>query len=434
MALIRCSECNNQVSTNATACPHCGNPLKNSEFPQTISTDNKPVAQKKNNHHSQTQDSEMKFDGVCTIKNEITKDQFIRRLMIHLTAVAESSVEISKLSFGEVVENYKEVILCNAFVESNYTVSIGYERDEEYWDKEKNYISATRWEYVDVKRTRTVTDWQPHSGHVADEATSLAFNERSDLSGEDQQHLLKEVLSSINKNSIVAEGTAKISAIGLETAKSNCIAFVESEISLPGDDYKDFNSISTIDVKELFCYKLPYYEVDFVYDDQTFHASGFACNESQITTELPENNDDIASIAEEGVAKYGIFKSIAWGTFILLFSVSFVLCFVSEIAGLFTVLTIIAFIVAIGLHSKYINQYNDFIKQLKADYMQIKIDELQKALKENNYDELTTEEIALFDVATLSEEYLATHKKTGLKLPIIFGSIAVILLLILILA
>lgn len=28
MALIKCSECRQEVSENATSCPHCGNPLK----------------------------------------------------------------------------------------------------------------------------------------------------------------------------------------------------------------------------------------------------------------------------------------------------------------------------------------------------------------------------------------------------------------------
>lgn len=32
MALVRCSECGNMVSTNATACPHCGNPVKSAVF------------------------------------------------------------------------------------------------------------------------------------------------------------------------------------------------------------------------------------------------------------------------------------------------------------------------------------------------------------------------------------------------------------------
>jgi uncharacterized membrane protein YvbJ len=29
MALIKCSECQSDVSENAQTCPHCGNPLKN---------------------------------------------------------------------------------------------------------------------------------------------------------------------------------------------------------------------------------------------------------------------------------------------------------------------------------------------------------------------------------------------------------------------
>ena len=28
MALIQCSECGKQISSNAASCPHCGNPMK----------------------------------------------------------------------------------------------------------------------------------------------------------------------------------------------------------------------------------------------------------------------------------------------------------------------------------------------------------------------------------------------------------------------
>ena len=31
MALIKCPECNNQVSSNAVTCPHCGNPLQSTQ-------------------------------------------------------------------------------------------------------------------------------------------------------------------------------------------------------------------------------------------------------------------------------------------------------------------------------------------------------------------------------------------------------------------
>ncbi len=42
MSLYQCSECHNQVSTNAEVCPHCGNILKKSEN-QPIQYENKTM-------------------------------------------------------------------------------------------------------------------------------------------------------------------------------------------------------------------------------------------------------------------------------------------------------------------------------------------------------------------------------------------------------
>lgn len=38
MALIHCSECNKEISSQAMSCPHCGNPLKGE-----LGTENNPV-------------------------------------------------------------------------------------------------------------------------------------------------------------------------------------------------------------------------------------------------------------------------------------------------------------------------------------------------------------------------------------------------------
>ena len=43
MALVRCSECENQVSTNASICPHCGNPLRQTQEVKSITYENKTV-------------------------------------------------------------------------------------------------------------------------------------------------------------------------------------------------------------------------------------------------------------------------------------------------------------------------------------------------------------------------------------------------------
>ena len=43
MALVRCSECENQVSTNASICPHCGNPLCQTQEVKSITYEHKTV-------------------------------------------------------------------------------------------------------------------------------------------------------------------------------------------------------------------------------------------------------------------------------------------------------------------------------------------------------------------------------------------------------
>ena len=43
MALIKCPECGNDVSTSAASCPHCGFPLKPAEAPEPITYETQTV-------------------------------------------------------------------------------------------------------------------------------------------------------------------------------------------------------------------------------------------------------------------------------------------------------------------------------------------------------------------------------------------------------
>ena len=43
MALIKCPECQKDVSTAAETCPHCGYPLKNAQSSQPVSYETKTV-------------------------------------------------------------------------------------------------------------------------------------------------------------------------------------------------------------------------------------------------------------------------------------------------------------------------------------------------------------------------------------------------------
>ena len=120
----------------------------------------------------------MEFDAVFTVKKETSKEEFLRKLLIELASSSKTPTDVVNAKFGEVEESVREAIVCSAHVEMDYSASIGYDRVETYWTKEKRYNSSTKqYYYVDVEKTRTVTDWQPFSSHISGDKTAAAFNE-----------------------------------------------------------------------------------------------------------------------------------------------------------------------------------------------------------------------------------------------------------------
>ena len=253
-----------------------------------------------------TEDGTVEFDKVFTVKKEHTKEQFLREAMIKLASNLETPVDVVKADFGEVKESIKEVILCNANVDSDYTVSIGYDRQEQYQTTESQYLSEGEWYthkgvrkradhngnyMVDVVKTRTVTDWHPHSGHIEGEATCLAMNGKEEYSEE----RLVDIIKSIKDESVVEKGEAVLSPDGLEEVKDACCDVVESRIDFPGDDYKDFNSNASVDVNEIVCWKLPYYEAEYTYKGKKYKISDYACGNFAVNAECPPNDVDVVA-------------------------------------------------------------------------------------------------------------------------------------------
>lgn len=133
----------------------------------------------------------MKFDSVYKVQKEITKETFLRAALIEIAKASETPIDVVNSEFGEVRESVKEVMLCSAHVESDYTASIGYDRKEQYQTTERKQLSEGDWytckgvqkratykgSYeVDCIKERTVTDWQPYSGHIAGDAVCVEMN------------------------------------------------------------------------------------------------------------------------------------------------------------------------------------------------------------------------------------------------------------------
>lgn len=345
----------------------------------------------------------MKFETTFMVKREISKDDFLRAVLVKLGSNYDTPTNVCNAKFGEVRETIKEVIVCSAHVESDYTASIGYDRQEEYWDKEKkvDYVNGNRREYlVDVKKTRIVTDWQPHSGHIGGDATCCAFNEGDDRFAIDEHDRLVTVIKAIDTKNIVEKGEADVSYGGLETAKRNCEFFVEMGIHYPGDHHKDERSNATVEVTKLSCYKLPYYIVEFEFDGQSYTAEGFACGDVAVETELPPNNVNIQEILDSESKPYKKKIKTGWilfGVSIVLASVVSGFAYFSVWLNLFWILVPAFLVFAIIATTKGNKFYNARQKELKSDNKKTKLNNLKAALSARGYEELSEEEEKLFE-------------------------------------
>ncbi len=364
----------------------------------------------------------MEFDKVYSVKKEIDKDQFLRNLIIQLSNSPDTPIGIAKSQFGEVKESVKEVLLCSAHVELDYSASVGYDRQETYYSG-------------NVKKTRTVTDWRPYSGHINGDEACLAYNEAYNdgepRSGYKEHSELRKVILSIADKDIVEKGEAQISPDGLETAKETCKFLVRSDIRYPGDRHRDERCHGSVNVSEVVCYKLPFYEVDYIYEGETYHATGFACNESNLKAELPPNNVDIKAIAAKETKKDRTIMFSLWGAFAAFFVLAFALC-AANVAYWLIVFPALIFAAAITYHVLYQRKFNARIRSLSEDNTELKLQEVQESLKEHNYDELTDKELDLFNTRrrAFSSEGKMGKKNRGKVVPIVVGAIGLAILLI----
>lgn len=372
----------------------------------------------------------MEFESVATIKKEISEEEFLRRVLIELAGSSETPVDVVKAKFGEVKERIREVIHCKAHVETDYTASIGYDRIEEYWDKEKKteYINGEKYErYVDVKKTRTVTDWKPYSGHISGNTSSLAFND-DETDNSEVYKLLSKALRTFNMDNLLVEGEATVNSEGLSYAKYKCAKDIEFSVKFPGDHYKDDRYNSDIEVLELFCYKLPFYEVRFTYDDKEYYACGFACGEVDVYTELPPNNTDIVKQAAKDTERSRNFMELGWLVFGGLFIMA---CINIAIKVYWTcVFPAVMLVAAIILHVMSDKTYKNRLKALKEDNFKLKRKELDETLTKYGFDKVNENEEILFEYEKKSESYAASHERKGVKTAAIWSSIATVILII----
>lgn len=323
------------------------------------------------------------FDTVYTVKREISKEQFTRALLIKLAQSEDAPTDICTAKLGEIRESVNDVIFCEGHVETDFTASVGYTREEEYWDYEKRGDSMVR-----VKKKRKVTDWQPYSGHLNGDKKVVCFNRPSDDYDEalEESELALDALRTTSENNIEKKGVAEVSSSGLSMAKKMCATAMELDIRYPGDVQKDKKASSSVTINELECYKAPYYDVRFTYGDRDYAASGFACGTPNVMTELPPNNVDAKAIANKETKGFKVGMIISW--------LSVLAAFIAAVAvgGLVWIAPAALLVLAIVITVVGNSKYNKILFGIKNNNKALKKEGLKAALASLGLGELTPEE------------------------------------------
>lgn len=380
----------------------------------------------------------MQFDSVFTVKKEIEKETFLREALIEIAKSSEAPIDVVNSQFGEVRESVKEIMVCSAHVESDYTASIGYDRKEQYQTTESKYVTEGGWYTCDgVKRRashsgtykvdcikeRTVTDWQPYSGHIAGDET------RAEMNGCEGPSIdIGRALNTIKSESIVEEGYAEVDESSLIKVKSSCKFYVEQGIRYPGDHHKDMRSTATVDVENLSCYIVPFYEVEYTYNGKQYKVEGFACGEPIVAAQTPPNDVDIVEVAERDTKKYKIARIAGWGSF----AGTYVLSWIMFAIGVYWTWFIptIALVAAIVLHIVHDKKYSEKLRSLKEDNIKLKREELSRALSKVGYAPLNTAEEEYFNEKKGGKIYALTHQKKKVTGWAILGGVISVILII----
>ena len=117
----------------------------------------------------------MKFDKVYKLKNYLTKNEFIRKILMEISKPETNTttfkkslneVDLRKIEFSDVEENYIECIECISHVDIDVDASIGYNNEIE--EKYSGYTPLLNQKYI--------TSWMPHSFHCVSNEKGYSYN------------------------------------------------------------------------------------------------------------------------------------------------------------------------------------------------------------------------------------------------------------------
>ena len=315
----------------------------------------------------------MKADQVERIAKEISEEQFLREALLRLSLEKETPVDVLDSKFEPIVTVEKEYLLVDVDVECSYTCSVGYNREESYYENGHRY-------------TRTVTDWRPFSGNNSSREKVYVSNAPSQ-EGCATGSIISTCIKDTKQESIKkVDEEIEIYPEALDYAREVCLDSCYSRVDLPGDEQRDEDYSGSTTINSVLGAIIPEYEMEYTYNEQKYKVNGFACGNSCMDKTYPSTANTIKENANKKfneLLQYAI-CSFCIGLILAMFSI---LRFVQVVAILGS---IVLFVI-------YFLKKREFKENEYMDMRRKKREKLIQVLKDKNLPELTVEEIEYFD-------------------------------------
>lgn len=343
----------------------------------------------------------MAFDKVFAIKQEISKEEFMRRLIIWIARNAEIPVE--KACFSAIKEEVKEVLVCTAKIQGSGSTEVEYNVRVDNPDP-LTYMEVTRSGnklFVPLNSQITKKETELKDFTISRLQTYSLYNNDKCISSDS----IRTAIETANDSSIVAGGDAEVCESALSYAKNQCTKMAEGNYV----DYRTRNASFnlTTSVENLVCYKLPVYEVTYTYEGEKYTASCFACGKLDIHVEYPPNEPKSRQIVTRRL-------TAGWIAVISSFVFAVAMCFAKV-----TWLWPLPLVLLLGMVCLDACKEN----QLKA----IIAARIKKALEKNNLSAMTTDEknFSVFMPTTPTAAFVTAFVLTGILIifSLVYGGI-----------
>ena len=291
--MIVCPDCDSEVEEGISECPVCGyyfdtidDSSDDVDVVESVPIPMAKVSIKESNPNSSNV-------HLAKFRRKITKEQFLRSVLIELSLDPNSPADILSAEFGEVEEAEIQGYLIQGVVNGSYSGMIGIDRVEEYVTQEQKYVpSNTHYtsggidfyekegarHLVDVTKTKTVTDWQIHKGEIINEHHSAVKTELGyeDFESSFWKLFRRDDLDKIHDESIDNEKLPNgFYDKGIDLLRNDVV----NGVSWPGDHHKDESFNISIDDYKIYRCIVPTYQVSCVYKGQVCLVQGFAIDQ-----------------------------------------------------------------------------------------------------------------------------------------------------------